>query len=307
MTRCGIALVLLALTLLAPACGPDDDAVEMTPGKPVVYTTFYPTTYFVERIGGDLVDVVCPLPAGEDAIFWQPDDATLRKYQTADLVVVNGAEFEKWLMKVSLPEARVVDSAARLPGDLLEYADAFTHSHGPAGEHAHEGIDGHTWVDPLNAARQAEAICEGLKVILAGHEAALEERCAALVADLEALDAELRALTETYGGQTILASHPAYNYLVRTHGWNVVNLDLDPETMPDEESLGEIGAIVEESEAKFLVWESPPRPEIAKKLEDDLGLKSVVFSPCEQPDDSGDYLAVMKRNVRALEPVLTGR
>jgi zinc transport system substrate-binding protein len=304
MTRRGSIAILVVLAFLAPACGPDDDSGGRTPGNSVVYTTFYPMTYFAERIGGDLVDVVCPLPADEDAIFWQPDDATIRDYQRADLIVTNGAEFEKWLLKVSLPEARVVDSTAQITEEFIEFGQSITHSHGPAGEHAHEGIDGHTWLDPLNAIRQAEEICAGLKVVLQGHEDALETRCDALVAELEALDTELRALTEKYGGQPILASHPAYNYLAQRYEWNVINLDLDPETMPDEETLAGIKTVLEENPAKFILWESAPTAEIAARFTADLGLTSVVFSPCEQPDDAGDYLAIMKRNVKAMETVL---
>jgi zinc transport system substrate-binding protein len=306
MMRRVLAVSSLVLALALLSCGPGDDPAGGDGGKPVVYTTFYPTTYFAKRMAGDLADVVCPLPGDADPIFWQPDEDTIRRYQMADLIVVNGAEFEKWVAKASLPDARVVDSASTLEDDLIEFTEATTHTHGPTGEHAHEGVDGHTWLDPVNARSQAAEIAQGLKSLLPGHEETIGERFEALAADLDDLDAELQRMSESYGGKAIFASHPAYNYLARRYGWNVVNLDLDPEAMPDAETLEAIRAKLAENPSRYLLWESEPKAEIAEKLRAELGLRSVLVSPCEMMEESDgeDYLTVMRANLKRLEPVL---
>jgi zinc transport system substrate-binding protein len=304
-----VLMVLAAATLAAcggseaPGTGPEKS------GVPVVMTTFYPTTYFAERIGGDLVDVVCPLPPDADPIFWEPTDEEVARYQEADLIIVNGAQFEKWVDKVTLPESKIVDTARSFEKGFLRFKDAITHSHGPAGKHAHEGIDGHTWLDPEQARVQATAIRDGLKKLLPAHAAEFDASCAKLVADLDALDAAFQAIAADYDDHPIYASHPAYNYLARRYGLKVINLNLDPEEMPDDESFGKIRAKVAETPASFLLWEADPLPEIAARFSDELGLASVTFSPCEMMDpadlSSGqDYLKVMKANVEALKPVL---
>jgi len=301
MSRFHFGLFVLAFVLAG--CGGDVE-VE-TDGRPVVYTTFYPTTYFAERIAGDLAEVVCPLPEDADPIFWQPGDDVIRKYQLANLIVVNGAGFEKWVETASLPESIVVDTSASIPEEFIEYQNATTHSHGPEGEHAHEGIDGHTWLDPVNAQVQAGAIHAGLAALLPDHESELKDRFEALNENLEELNTELVRMTKTYGGHAILASHPAYNYLARRYGWNIVNLDLDPEVMPDDETLAEIAETVRETSAKFILWEGEPTAEIAEALSTRCGVKSVLFSPCEAAGDE-DYLTTMKANLKRLEPVLRG-
>lgn len=298
----------LAVLALLPACGGDTDG-PTTAGEgravPVVYTTFYPTTYFAERLAGDDARVVCPLPADEDPIFWQPPEDVVLAYQDADLIVLNGAEFEKWVTRASLPESRIVSTAAPFREDWITFANAIVHSHGRGGAHTHKGTDGHTWLDPNLAKVQAAQIAKALQRELPGKAAAIDGRLARLDVDLDALDARLRELTEPYDGHAILASHPAYNYLAKRYGWHVVNLALDPETMPSDDDFAKVRALLDTTPARHILWESPPREAIATRMRDELGLESVWFSPCETPPDGEvDYLDRMNANLDAVARVL---
>ncbi len=274
-----------------------------------IYTTFYPTTYFTERIAGDRVDVVCPLPADADPIFWMPPTETIEAYQGADLIVINGAGFEKWVAKVSLPEAILVDSAKPLEANLLKFKDAVTHSHAADAHHSHEGVDGHTWLDPAHAKVQADQICKALQTRLPEFADEFQENYAALAVDLDALDRALRELSELLAEQHVLASHPAYEYVVDRYGWNLTSLDLDPAAMPTDAQIAEIEEILASKPARVILWESDPTEEIAQRFESELELTSVTFSPCEQLDETSraagkDYLAVMADNIERLTAAL---
>jgi len=301
---------LLVIFLFPLACGDGTSLPTQSAGRPVVYTTFYPTTYFVERLAGDLVEVVCPVPADEDAIFWQPTSEIIQKYQAADLIVVNGAEFEKWVTKTSLPLARLVNTAKPFESELLRFKTGVTHSHGPAGKHEHKGIDGHTWLDPVNAKLQVGEIQTALKKLLSGDAEAIDSNGAALLADLDSLDAELRRMSELYQGELFLASHPAYNYLTRRYGWNLVNVTLDPETFPEAKIMAALAEAQQKTPARYVLWECEPTKEIRERFKQELHLTSVVFSPCElmAPEDlesGADYMTVMRKNLADLAAVLT--
>jgi len=41
--------------------------------KLIIYTVNYPLAYFTERIGGEHVKVVFPVPPDMDPAFWKPD------------------------------------------------------------------------------------------------------------------------------------------------------------------------------------------------------------------------------------------
>jgi zinc transport system substrate-binding protein len=303
-----VAAALAASCSSRPRTGP----AQRPSGKPVIYTTFYPTTYFARTIGGDAVEVVCPCPPDEDAIFWRPDPDTIAAYQGADLIVINGAEFEKWVLAAVLPEEKTVDSAKGLSGGLISFEHAVTHSHGPAGEHSHEGIDGHTWVDPVNALAQAAEIEKAMSSAFPEHAERFRRGFATLKVQLEELDRAFKELSASGADTPILCSHPAYNYIARRYEWKVRNLDLDPEQKLTDEQIEEVRTALKTHAARHLVWEGQPADEVVEQVRAKLGLQSVVFSPCElmgpaELKAGASYMTVMRENIEAMRAVMASR
>lgn len=269
-------------------------------------TTFYPTTFLAERIAGGLVDVRCPLPEGADPATWEPDPEAMRAYQSAALIVINGASFEKWVSKAPLPRSRVVDTTATKSNELLRYDNAITHSHGMGGTHSHEGIDGHTWLDPLMALAQSEAIGDGMSEAFAQHADAFRRNLRALTADLHTLDRELSDLGASMEGVSVICSHPAYNYLGRRYNWNLVIVPLDPDSEITPEELQTLRRAVESAGPKRVVlWESPTSDENAKAIRDAIGAESVLYSPCEAAPHEGDFLSVIRDNIARLRAAVS--
>ncbi|MEZ6195945.1 MAG: metal ABC transporter substrate-binding protein [Planctomycetota bacterium] len=307
--------LLLAAALAAVACGGKEGETDAAPEKKGILeiaTSFHPAAYLAGRIAGDRARVTCPLPADADPAFWAPDDASLGSFRSADLIVVNGAEFEKWVPTVSLPESRIFALAASSKDAFVRYEHAFTHSHGGGGEHSHVGTDGHTWLDPVIARAGAEGLRDRLIALDPDGAPTFRENCAALVADLNALDAELRALSEGEAAWWY-ASHPAYNYPAKRYGWKVVNLDLDPEEVPSAETLAAAKAKGEgHGPFRYIVWEGEPLPEVVAAVKEALGVESVVASPAEalaaeELAAGENYLAIMRRNLEVFRRVVVTR
>lgn len=269
-------------------------------GKPDVLTTFYPLTYFATRVAGDLVNVRCPLPADADPIHWKPSADDVAEYQAADLVIANGARLEKWIRQVSLPTSRLVKTAERFRETWGRVVET-THSHGPEGEHSHYGVDGHTWLDPRLAVQQSRALTDALVRLLPDSAAELERGFASLEEDLKTLHQSLEALGSLPDGQRLYASHPAYNYLARRHGWRIENLDLSPDAVPGAETLALVRERLSKKPGRYLLWEDAPNPAVAAAFEK-IGLQSLVFRPCEQAPKTGeaDYLDSMRANIQRL-------
>jgi len=270
--------------------------------RPRVYVVNYPLQYFAERVGGDAIEVVFPAPRDEDPAFWMPAPEIVAQYQNADLVLLNGAGYAKWLDKVSLRRSRLVNTSAGFADRLIAVEAATTHQHGPAGDHSHADTAFTTWLDFEQAAAQARAVAEALARLVPERAAEIESRSEALQADLREIDARLLALSEARPGAPLVASHPVYPYLARRYALNLRSVFWEPEIVPDAAAWAELRQILQPHPARWMLWEGAPAAESVERLRG-LGLESRVFDPCARVPASGDFLSVMRANLDALEQV----
>lgn len=270
-------------------------------GKPQVLAANYPLQYFAQRIAGDAVDVRFLAPKGEDPAFWQPDEAAITAFQNADLILMNGAGYSKWADKVTLPESKVVDTSAAFAGNLIEVTDATTHSHGPGGAHSHNGTAFTTWIDFQQASLQAQAVGDALARLVPAAKDEFIKNTEALKDELEALDDRMSALSRRLVQHPLVASHPVYHYLARRYGLNLKSVLWEPGVVPDDAAMQDLAAILATHRAHWMIWEGTPDPESAIKIASAYGIKSVIFDPCGNVPDSGDFMSVMQANVEAME------
>lgn len=296
-------LLALAILVLASSCSNDStsDSPDSGSGKPQVYVSNYPLKYFAERLGGDAINVHFPAEGDGDPAFWKPGDADIENLQNADLILLNGATYEKWLDHVSLPGSIQVDTSMDLAAWFIEIPVAGTHSHGKDGEHSHSGTAFTTWLDFTQAQTQASAVMTAIKE-LPGVDANREDKL--LQADLQALDLSMAEVAKSIGDRSLVASHPVYEYLARHYGLAIESVLWEPETVPDEEAMATLQQLLAKHPAKWMIWEGEPAPESVAKLEA-IGVKSVVFDPCGNAPDEGGWLSVMKKNIENLKAIST--
>jgi zinc transport system substrate-binding protein len=279
----------------APASEPAASAPPLS-----VFVVNHPLASFAERIGGDAVAVTFPAPPGEDPAFWSPDPETVAAYQGADLILLNGADYAKWVAQASLPSATLVDTGAAYTDRLIPLEEAVTHAHGPEGEHAHGGLAFTTWLDPTLAVAQARAVAAAFETARPGQAEGFGERLALVEAELGALDARLEAATAALGEAPVVFSHPVYQYLEARYGLNGHSVHWEPDGEPSERQWAELERWLGESPARWMIWEAEPLPSVAARLRD-LGVESVVFDPCGSSPEEGDFLSVMRANVERVE------
>ncbi len=265
-----------------------------------VYVVNYPLKYFAERIGGEYVKVTFPAPPDVDPAYWNPSVADISAYQTADLILINGAGYAKWVNKVSLPRSRMVDTSKRFKDQYITTKDVTTHSHGAEGKHAHESLAFTTWLDPKLAALQAEAVSKALcrkrpelKDVFSGNLKSLRK-------DLMALDQEIEAIVKKTPSTPLIASHPVYDYLARRYGLNLESVHWEPDEVPGNEQWQALKILLKHHPAKWMIWEGTPVKKSADRLKA-MGVKSLVFDPCGNVPGKGDFLTVMRSNVENLK------
>jgi len=267
-----------------------------------VYVVNYPLKYFAERIGGEHVRVPFPAPPDVDPAYWIPTVDTIGAYQQADIILLNGAGYAKWVQKVSLPRFRMVDTSRQLKDRYLTTESVLTHSHGQSGEHAHEALAFTTWLDFELAAAQALAVTAALTRGRPQFKADFEAGYLALEKDLMELDHQVKAIVARNPTLPVVVSHPVYDYLARRYNLNARAVHWEPDQVPTAEQMKDLKTLRKEHPAKWMIWEGTPVPGAVDKLAA-MGIGSVVFDPCGNVPESGDFMTVMQANILNLAAI----
>jgi zinc transport system substrate-binding protein len=295
-------VVLQNLGLSAPRANAQRSALSVQQpmhGKKRVAVVNYPLQYFTKRIAGGHVEVFFPVPRSEDPAFWKPQDKDIEAYQRADLILLNGAEYEKWLPAAVLPLTRQVVTSHAFADRYLTNGEVVTHNHGPQGMHSHGLIDFNTWMDPQQAALQAQSIHDALVRLLPEAAKDFDSNLRALQRDLGEIDSAIQKASAPLGKSPLLGSHPVYQYAARRYGWNLKSVHWEPDEMPSEEEWQKFEKLRRDHPGKIMLWEEDPLPAVAEHLRN-LGIEAIRFETCASEPEKGDYLKTMKSNAARL-------
>ena len=301
-----IWLLIAALSVTLVGCSGEKNAGTGSDSKgterPLVYVANYPLKYFTERISTPLVDVRFPVPGGEDPAFWKPLPEDVLALQQADLIVLNGASYESWLKNVSLSPSKLVDTSAGFHDRFIPLDESVTHSHGLEGKHEHSGTAFTTWLDFSLAVEQARAIKDALVLRWPQHKDQFEAQFNKLAQELSALGVGIKEIVAGNPNLPVVFSHPVYQYFRARYGINGRSVHWEPDEMPSDALWKKFSDLTNEHPAKCMIWEGRPLPEIAARLKT-MGIASVVFDPCGNVPEQGDFSAIMDRNVETLRNV----
>lgn len=305
--NCGrVGAVVMTAALVATALGcskkaaPDQATESPRADSSTIYAVNYPLSYFAERMAPTGTRVVFPVAEGIDPAFWKPSADAVREFQTASLILLNGAGYAHWTRYATLPRAKIVVTADGCRDDYLRIEQSVRHQHGPEGAHAHSDLAFTTWLDLRLAVCQASHVRDALIERMPKVKDSVSAGFETLEHDLLDLDERLRVVGKALGEQPLLASHPVYQYLAEAYGPAIQSLHLEPGQELNDENWKEVDAMLRQDPAKFMLWEAPP----LEATEAGLRKRSVsvlVFDPAGQAPTEGDFLSVMTANVARLE------
>lgn len=192
--------------------------------RPLVAVSIAPLAYLVEQLAGDDVEIAVMLPPGANPHAFDPGLAHAQALARARLRLRVGhphLPFERALFeRLAVAGAQAVE--VRCVDD---------------GQGAHE--DPHVWVAPASMRACADRLLPALLALLPAQGPRLRERHAALLRDLDALDAELRAALMPLPRRRFYVYHPAWGHLARAYGLTEVAIEHDGKE-PDPHQLSVI-------------------------------------------------------------------
>ncbi len=289
------------LGMLALAGCTSDDAGGGGDAGLQVRAAFYPLAWVAEEVGGDHVSVANLTRPG-----LEPHDLELTPRDVADLseadLVVHLGGFQP----------AVDDAVASSDLDAFDAADhaaldrpAPEDDHGDEEAGDGEALDPHVWLDPTRLASVAVALGDAFAERDPDHAADYRANASAVVADLEALDAELADGLAVCANRTLVTGHEAFGYLAERYDLEQVGIaGISPDAEPSGQALAEITELVREREIRTIYVETLVRPDVAETVAAEAGVEVAVLDPIEGlTDDSQgtDYLEVMRSNLSTLQ------
>lgn len=218
-----------------------------------------------QAIVGPEIAVQAIAPSGANPATFSPDLDRIAQIQSADLIILNGAGFEEWASRVSLPRARTVDTTAAMQSDLIPIRGV-SHSHGDGPAHSHGGVAPIVWLDFTLANRQAEAIAEGLTRQFPDAAGSHAQNLGHLQQRLTELDRQARALGQALGNRTVLVAHPGYEYLDRAYGIALREATFDDTAPATPAQLQALDALLDVDTARVMLWNAAPPAATADAL-----------------------------------------
>ena len=299
MKKISLYLVLMILN----SCGTKDTKEKEQTGKVKVTVVNYPLYYFANRIGGDYIQLDYPIPEDVDPAYWIPDSVALELYQSADIIFANGANYAKWMQNVSLPASRIVNTSFSQKDNFITLQSSGTHSHGLEGEHEHTGYAFTTWLDFELALVQAEKVKDVLVKKLPEQKMQFIENFSSLKSELQQANKSMKEIGNQSGNQHFLGSHPVYQYLAKAYSMKIHSVHFEPNEMPSKKQWEELEHLLDNYPARIMLWEDEPLSEVLEILRS-KGIQVVVFNPCGNKPENGDFITIMQENINSLSEAI---
>lgn len=275
----------LLLSVLA-ACGMGDNAPEPGVGVLSVVATTTQVGSVAAEVGGDAIELVTLLAPGVEAHDFELTPAAGAAIEAADLILKSGAGLEDWLddtIETIGHADRVRDMSAgielRAGGHEDDEEDG--HDEGGDDEGGHdEDVDPHYWLTAANAGVMVVNVRDALVEALPGSEDVFTERADALIARLEAADAEIRALIGEVPEErrNIVTDHDALGYFIEAYGLELVGSvfpTLDVSAEPSAREVEALVADIREHGVNAIFTESAVDPRLARAIADETDARLV--------------------------------
>jgi len=209
-----------------------------------VFVSILPQKYFVQQIGGDLVNVQVMVPPGADPHTYEPKPSQMQALADTKIYFAIGVNFEQaWLDKFSStnPEMKIVHT-----DEGIDKIPMTEHSHheeedqpGEAGRehrssgqqeqghHEHGILDPHVWLSPPLVKIQARHILDALVEADSTNATAYRANFAKFITQIDALDAEFKHLFADKQGMEFMVYHPAWGYFAHAYGLKQVPIEIE--------------------------------------------------------------------------------
>lgn len=263
-----LAAFILAACSSVQASVPADSQTgqESSASSPIdVTVSILPQQYFVERIGGELVNVNVMVLPGQSPATYEPKPEQMTALSKSAAYVSIGVPFEKaWLEKIQAANTKMkmVDTTQGIEREAT----------------GDGGFDPHIWLSPSLVKLQSETIYNALAELDAEHAEEYKSNFDAFMKDIDTLDNEIRSTLAQTESKKFLVFHPAWGYFARDYGLEMIPIEIGGQEPSAQELAGLIQKAKDEN-IKVVFAQPEFGQQDAETIATEIGGKVILISP----------------------------
>ena len=267
---------------------------------------------------GDLFDVETIMPPGADPHVFQASAQQVNDMMEADLLVVNGANFEEGLLDVieaaesdgvmifeAIGSVEVIESDGHDDHDDHDDHDEEGHE-----GHDHGGIDPHFFTDPARMADVVEALTAYLvQNFPTIDQDALLASSNAYLGELNSLDAEVEEMLSSIPEESrgLITNHSVFAYFADRYGFTVLGSIIPSSSTLDSASAKDITdlvSVIRDENVSAIFADAASSNTLAQVLAEEAGDIQVVSLFTESLGEAGSmgatYLDMVRTNAELI-------
>lgn len=156
---------------------------------------------------------------GPEMAPWMARALEAAEVETLPLLLAPGTRLREWTAAPGGDHAH--DQAGEKPSEAHDHDHDHDHGHDHAHDHAHGSTDPHAWLEPANALYWLDLIARRLSAEDPPNAARYGANAKAALAQIRALDGELRATLAPLSQRPMVLGHDAYGYFTAHYGLTV--------------------------------------------------------------------------------------
>lgn len=225
--------LLVSLMILAAVGASADDQIK-------VFVSIAPQAYFVNKIGGEFIDVQVMVPPGASPVTYEPKPRQMVALAEAKVYFAIGVPFENvWLEKIAAANPRMTVAhtdagVQKLPmAAHLHFEDHDGVNQTIAADTREDNrrparlLDPHIWLAPPLVKTQALNIYNYMAVLDPVHQTQYRRNYERFLQEIDTLDRDLRDLFADSRDRPFMVFHPAWGYFARCYGLIQIPVEIE--------------------------------------------------------------------------------
>ncbi len=209
-----LLLLFIPLIIAFSGCGSE---TEETSDRIMVFVSIEPQRFFLNKIGGDYIDVEVMVKPGQNPATYEPAPVQITKLGKSKVFFTIGVPFENsFLNKIesTLPEINIVNTAEGISKRRIE-----DHGHDSStGNQESELPDPHVWMSPVLVKKQALIILNTLTGLAPEKSDYFRQNYNNFIKELDQLNADIEKILKPLKGRIMFVYHPSFGYFTDQYG-----------------------------------------------------------------------------------------